>query len=311
MYPKKTERGPLSQSFVMGVIALVFLIIGYQTALFVHHAAVTRIAANRDDPDTVYVYRDCSSQEGIGKRYGTGQNHDEIARSNPVRKMDSVVRRYAEHSPRVQTVRNNIPPKKVETFTFDPNNVSVEDLCRLGFSIKQAQSIENYRKKGGRFHRKSDFSRSFVVSDSIYARLESFIEIPLIDLNLADSAAFDSLPGIGSWFAMKIIEHRNALRGFSYQEQLMDIWKLDKEKYDALSDLVTVSLDNVHPYPLWTLPEDSLRMHPYIGRYAANGIVLFRENNPPERWTVAELIKAGIIHPDNAQKLSRIIVADK
>lgn len=35
---------------------MVFLIIGYQTALFVHQAAVMKIAANRDEPDTVYVY---------------------------------------------------------------------------------------------------------------------------------------------------------------------------------------------------------------------------------------------------------------
>ena len=37
----------------MGVVALVFMIIGYQTALFVHSAAVMKIEANRDRPDTV------------------------------------------------------------------------------------------------------------------------------------------------------------------------------------------------------------------------------------------------------------------
>ena len=74
-----------------------------------------------------------------------------------------------------------------------------------------------YRNKGGKFRRKSDFARSFVVSDSIYKRLEPYIDIPLIDLNLADSAAFDSLPGIGGWFASKMLAYRKELGGYSYK----------------------------------------------------------------------------------------------
>ncbi|MBR4741147.1 MAG: hypothetical protein IK074_08300, partial [Bacteroidales bacterium] len=56
MAPQKEKRNGLSASFITGSIALVFLIIGYQVALFVHKAAVTRLVANRDQPDTVYVY---------------------------------------------------------------------------------------------------------------------------------------------------------------------------------------------------------------------------------------------------------------
>ena len=53
----KEKKTGLSESFVIGVIALVFLIIGYQTAMFVHHAAVMKITAERDEPDTVYVFK--------------------------------------------------------------------------------------------------------------------------------------------------------------------------------------------------------------------------------------------------------------
>ena len=45
----------LKSSFTTGAIALVFLIIGFETALFIHKAAVTRLVADRDRPDTVYV----------------------------------------------------------------------------------------------------------------------------------------------------------------------------------------------------------------------------------------------------------------
>ena len=265
----KEEKKLISSSYVMGVVALVFLIIGYQTALFVHSAAMMRIASNRDSPDTVYVYPASEATCAASEQQDTLSIRKEY--------------RFSTHHPKAEAVRRNLPRKRVETFRFDPNKITIEDLCRLGFSLKQAQSIDNYRKKGGRFRRKEDFSKSFVVADSVYSRLEPFIDIPLIDLNKADSAAFDSLPGIGGWFASKMVEYRTKLGGYSYKEQLMEIWNFDIEKYEALADLVTISAENQLPYPIWTLPADSLSRHPYIGSYSASGIVLFRENNSRRR----------------------------
>ncbi|MBO5419078.1 MAG: helix-hairpin-helix domain-containing protein [Bacteroidales bacterium] len=289
---KKEEDKGFSKSTATGLVALIFLMIGYQTALFVHNAAVTKIVANRDEPDTVYVYME-KGEAGTGR----APIADKVLKTE---------RKNASHSSRAEAVRSNLPRKKVESFRFNPNLVTHEDLCRLGFSPKQAQSIVNYREKGGKFRRKSDFAKSFVVSDSIYRRLEKYIDIPLTDLNLADSAAFDALPGIGGWFSKKILEHRSALGGYSYPQQLMDIRNFDQDKFDALSDLITVSPEHVIPYPLWTLPADSLKKHPYIRNMeTARAIVLFRENNPREKWTVEELRLAGILSDDNARRLSR------
>lgn len=289
----------LSESFIVGVIAIVFLIMGYQTALFIHQAAVMKITANRDNPDTVYVRIPMSRDSTAG----VSDSKDSGAEAE-------TVRRYAGHSPRARAVRDNVPRKTVETFRFDPNTVSVEDLCRLGFSPKQAQAIDNYRQKGGRFRRKEDFAKSYVVADSVFRRLESFIDIPLVDLNVADSAAFDALPGIGGWFATKMVEHRKALGGYSYKEQLMDIYRFDQEKFDGLKDLITVSPENAVPYPLWTLPADSLRAHPYIRNLeTAKAIVLYRENTPPDRWTIEALRDAGILTMEQYDRLSPCLIA--
>lgn len=317
---KNENKSGLSESFIAGVIAIVFLIVGYQTALFVHRAAVMKVVANRDEPDTVFVYRnDVSDYDGAYVKGGAGTDGNETRNSGNGTKMSisekegeavAVVRKNADHHPRAETVRSNAPRKKVETFRFDPNTISVEDLCRLGFTPKQAQSIDNYRQKGGRFRRKTDFAKSFVVSDSIYRRLEPYIDIPLTDLNLADSAALDALPGIGGWYASKIIEHRNALGGYSYKEQMMDIQRFDEEKFKALEDLITVSSEHQTPYPLWSLPADSLCLHPYIGNFeTARAIVLYRKNSPKDRCTIEELRLAGILTPDNADKLSKCLIS--
>ena len=307
------RKSGLSESFIIGVIAIVFLIVGYQTALFIHQAAVMKIAANRDHPDTVYIHvpekpsmgRGSSPEPAgtIGRYEGSGAAVGSDGRREAA---GQIVRKNADHAPRAEVVRKNLPGRAVESFRFDPNTVSVDDLCRLGFSAKQAQSIDNYRRKGGRFNRKSDFAKSFVVSDSIYRRLEPYIDIPLLDLNLADSAAFDALPGIGGWYAAKIIEHRKALGGYSYKEQLMDIQRFDKERYDALCDLIIVSAEHMHPYPLWSLPADSLRMHPYISNMeTARAIVLYRESTPVGQWTIDDLLDAGVLTASQYDLLSR------
>jgi DNA uptake protein ComE-like DNA-binding protein len=286
------KHSKTSESFITGVIAMVFLIVGYQTAMFVYRASVMKIVSNRDHPDTVYIYK--QADPGVP------------AASQNDLSAEKVQRKRSVHSPVAEAVRQAPAYRKVESFRFNPNTATVEELCRLGFSQKQAQSIENYRSKGGRFNRKEDFAKSFVVSDSIFRRLQPYIDIPLTDLNLADSAAFDALPGIGGWFAKKMIEHREALGGYSYKEQLMDIYKFTQEKYMALEDLVTVSDEYVTPYPLWSLPLDSLKSHPYIKDYeTARSIVLYRENSDKEDMTVEGLLKSGILTPDSADRLSR------
>lgn len=206
------------------------------------------------------------------------------------------------HSPGVEAVRK--ATRHVESFRFNPNTVSVEDLARLGFSEKQAAAIDNYRTKGGRFRRREDFAKSFVVSDSVYRRLERFIDIPLLDINLADSAAFDGLPGIGGYFASRMVSYREQLGGYSYPEQLMDIYHFDRERFDALKDLICCS--ECEAFGLWSLPAEELRKHPYIRDWrTANAIVLFRENSPTDSLTPAALARAGIISSENASKLAR------
>ena len=320
------KKSKLSESFVLGVIVLVFLIVGYQTALFVYRASVMKIVSNRDEPDTVYIYHTLpfeSSLSGEDSPVADASRNDmnavpsstllregtESRRGNLQSGVTAVQRKSSSHSPVAEAVRSSAPRRQVESFRFNPNTASHEDFRRLGFSEKQAQSIINYREKGGSYKRKEDFARSFVVSDSIYRRLEKYIDIPLIDLNLADSAAFDSLPGIGGWFARKMVEHRKALGGYSYQEPLLDIYNFTEEKYRALEDLITVSPEHVTPYPMWTLPVDSLRLHPYIRDYeTARAIVLYRENSPTDALSVSSLASAGIITSDVAEKLSRCLI---
>ena len=351
---KDTKRGRPSASFVVGSVALIFLIIGYQAALFITKASVARIVANHDHPDTVYVFMPLESEAGsaspdsshrsappISRRDCEDKSSPSLHRSGPLPLTSRGWLRSGLGRPSSDSRANNMSDsrwveptelaadgrssarnygkaardiwrantrRRYENFRFDPNTVSVDDLMRLGFSQRQAEAIDNYRKKGGRFRRKTDFARSYVVEDSVYKRLERFIDIPKIDINRADSAAFETLPGIGKFFAAKMVSYRKELGGYSFPEQLMDIWHFDQEKFDGLKDLITVG--PYEPYPLWTLPESELAKHPYIGERAAHGIIIFRDNSPEEDWTIVNLRKAGILEEEKGFKLSRCRIAD-
>jgi len=328
--PDHDRKHQTSTSFTVGAIALIFLAIGYQTALFIHKAAVATVVANHDRPDTVYVfgsppddwsydhgtmgtdgaqgYTGSGSDYGQASYHGTGNGRQyQNGRQSQGDRQYRTVRRSAEHSDAARKVVQEYGRRSYESFPFDPNTVSIDDLMRLGFSQKQARSIDNYRQSGGRFRRKEDFAKSYVVADSVYRRLEQFIQIPKLDINKADSTAFDTLPGIGAYYASRMVSYRKSLGGYSFLEQLMDIPRFDQEKYDQLKDLITVG--PAKPYPLWTLPEDSLARHPYLDRHSAHSIVLFRDNSPRSEWTVEALVRAGILSGENGRKLLRCRIA--
>ncbi|MBR1405725.1 MAG: hypothetical protein IJ578_02165 [Bacteroidales bacterium] len=104
-----------------------------------------------------------------------------------------------------------------------------------------------------------------------------------------------------------MVSYRKELHGYSYKEQLLDIPGFDQARYDGLQDLISVG--QADPYRIWSLPEDSLKLHPYIDKYAAHGIILFRDNHPRDRWSVEALASAGVLTAENAGRLVRCRLA--
>ena len=169
MPEEKPGKGrTLSPSFVTGAIALVFLAIGYQTALFIHRAAALKIISDASVPDTVFV------MDAVRPEQETASAPPKSEARHVAPQGSTAVRHKGKRPEMAERVAVQMTPRTYESFVFNPNEVSVSDLCRLGFTLKQAESIDRYRKKGGRFRRKEDFAKSFVVADSVYARLEKY-----------------------------------------------------------------------------------------------------------------------------------------
>jgi competence protein ComEA len=61
-----------------------------------------------------------------------------------------------------------------------------------------------------------------------------------LDLNTADEAALDALPGVGPATAKAIIEHRTKIGRFTSVDQLLDVRGIGEAKLAELRPLVTV-----------------------------------------------------------------------
>lgn len=324
-----TRTSTSSATFKYGAICFAFLIVGYQVCLFVHRAAVLRIESLQDHPDTVYIVsapgapQSSLSSGPILPPASLPQTASAVqseASSGRIPLPTSVPRTTATGSPsasssvpdtvRVNSIHSDAvrqvrrAHRPVENFAFNPNTVSLEDLQRLGFSQRQAQSIVNYREKGGRFARAEDFGKSYVVSDSVFRRLRPFIRIPKLDINTADSAAFDDLPGIGPYYASQIVKYRTQLGGYASTEQLMDLYRFDEEKFAKIEDLIECKTPNY--FDLWNVDEDALSSHPVIRkRSTARAILRYKENTSRDEWSIDDLYTVGVIDSLQRQRLIR------
>ncbi len=222
--------------------------------------------------------------------------------------------------------------KKIELFTFSPNNLSEEDWRRLGFSDKQIKVIKNYESKGGKFRSKEDVKKMFCITERDYNRIEPYISIPetekentkppkaslaesgservkyektkiLVDIGIADSIELDKLKGIGPSFAHRISVYREKLGGFVRLEQLHEVWGFTDSLYKSL--LPTICLKdstNIRKINLNTADFKELNSHPYIGYQLAGIISNYRKQHTGFR-SVDEIKKIPLVNDELYSKL--------
>jgi competence protein ComEA len=72
--------------------------------------------------------------------------------------------------------------QRISYFEFDPNKIGVAEWVRLGFTEKQAESIEKYKAKGGKFYRPQDLMRLYCMDEEHYYKLKPFVKIDVAAL---------------------------------------------------------------------------------------------------------------------------------
>jgi len=171
----------------------------------------------------------------------------------------------------------------------------------MGLPAKTARTIERYISKGGRFRQPNDLRKIWGIHESdverllpyiwlekpasIYPHMQTSNTLPIeystIDINGADSASWESLPGIGKVLSKRIINYRTRLGGFRSVEDLRQVYGLADSVYKKLLPYLRLSLAEKEKPNLNTLSAHRLSQIGGIDPEIAKAIVVYRQQNGP------------------------------
>lgn len=273
------------------------------------------------------------------KQYSYSDFENEIARLT-IKKNDSTKDKsytknfegglYNDYSPQEADKYESL---KAEVFYFDPNTASSDDWKRLGIRDKTIHIIQNYLSKGGKFYKPEDISKIWGLSKSDAQRLIPYVSIKKltkkndsfekgeysktkssypakanepIDINLADTTAFISLPGIGSKLSQRIIAFRDKLGGFCSVDQVGETYLLPDSTFQKIKPQLIISNTHVKQININTASIDEMKVHPYIRFNLANAIFQYR-NQHGDFNSVVEIKKIMLVTEEIFNKMAPYI----
>ena len=123
-----------------------------------------------------------------------------------------------------------------------------------------------------------------------------------IDINLADTSAWISLPGIGSKLAARIVAFRQKLGGFYAIDQVREIYGLPDSTFQKILPMLSKTNHPIKKINLNHADIETLKQHPYIKWNIASAIVRYREQHGEFR-SLEALLQIAIITPEVYRKV--------
>ena len=194
---------------------------------------------------------------------------------------------------------------------FNPNQASQDELETVGVPSWLARRLINYRATGARFNKPNDLMKLYGFPDSLYNQLEDYVvivplpnakpkivakknneqesikaikkeivELPIFDLNTADTSIFQTIKGIGSKLSNRIVIYRNALGGFVSKNQLYQVYGLDSTVIDKIVNASHIDEEfEATKINVNKASKEQLASHPYINWTQAKLIIAFRNQH--------------------------------
>ncbi|MGX5818618.1 ComEA family DNA-binding protein [Chitinophaga lutea] len=128
-----------------------------------------------------------------------------------------------------------------------------------------------------------------------------------IDVNAADSAQWEALPGIGPALARRIVLFRERLGGFYSTAQVGETYGLADSVFNKIQGMLSLGADSLRKIDLNRTDEKSLADHPYISMKQARLIIRYRNARGPFR-DVRAVRDAALVDDSIYRKLEKYLV---
>jgi len=190
---------------------------------------------------------------------------------------------------------------------FDPNTADSTLLLSLGLPEWTVRAVYRYRGRGGVYSTPEDFARTYGVTVGMYKALKPYIHISgdflpastlvgdsrrehrdtssrrteyvdklaqgeRISVNDADTNALKRVPGLGSYYARRIVELRSRYGGFVSLDQLTDIKGMPEQALEYLA----IPDGGIRKINVNKATFAEMQSHPYIGYTRAKAITDYR-----------------------------------
>jgi competence ComEA-like helix-hairpin-helix protein len=142
-------------------------------------------------------------------------------------------------------------------FPFNPNFISDFKGYQLGMSLEEIDKLLTFRKTGAFVNSSEEFQQVTQISDSLLDVISPYFKFPewvnttkktekssfnnkeaveistqkkiKKDINTATENDLQKINGIGDKLAKRIVSYRELLQGYTYDEQLYEVYYLDEE----------------------------------------------------------------------------------
>lgn len=158
-----------------------------------------------------------------------------------------------------------IESRKPKIFPFNPNFITDFKGEQLGMSIDEIDRLHKFREQNKWINSIADFKKVTKVSDSLLHKISPYFKFPdwvknrnkkqryvisneaekshnpypinnkknyqpkTTNINKATAEDLATINGIGEKLSKRIIKYRKRLQGFTYDDQLYEVWNIDKE----------------------------------------------------------------------------------
>ena len=157
--------------------------------------------------------------------------------------------------------------KKFKIYPFNPNYISDYKGYQLGMNVDEIDRLLAHREQRLYVNSAKEFQTITKISDSLLQKISPFFKFPewvkkknnqqryitnsriyvseitTVDINKATLKDFTAIEGVDEYLSERIIKYRSKLQGFSFKEQLFEVWGLDELIANKI--LSTFSIKNI------------------------------------------------------------------